>query len=121
MRLTQVLLVTLVVLVFAGCGKRTVTYRFEIKSNVSWSASYKPVTEGHATDVEGSGDQTIMVYDSPPVCIIVDGDGPGYLEVTAYKHVSTSGNPLRSDDEVDIAQDTDSTEDPSGEVGVCTQ
>jgi len=104
-----------------GCSKETSTYRFEISSNVSWSGSYKPVGRGVATLVGGTGDATIPIAYPPPVCIVVDGDGPGYIEVTAIKHVHKSGGLFASDDDQDIVQDSFRTEDPSGEAGACTE
>lgn len=102
-----------------GCSKEYDTYRFEIKSNVSWNASYEPVG-GHPTSISGDGNKTIKVNEPPPVCITIDGIGSGFIEVTAYKHVRKSGI-FTSDDNRDIAQDAARTEDPSGEVGACTQ
>ena len=114
-----IVLTILAGLALIGCSKETDTYRFEINSNVPWNAVYEPVG-GHSTALSGEGKKTIAVKEPPPVCITVDGIGEGFIEVTAYKHVSKSGI-FTSDDNQDIAQDTARTEDPSGEVGACTK
>ncbi|MEJ2721318.1 MAG: hypothetical protein P8181_09285, partial [bacterium] len=115
MRVWRFLFALLLLGVLVGCSKETVTYRFEIKSDVAWHATYEKVGVGHGTLVSGEGDKTIPINESPPVCIIVNGDGEGYIEVSAYKHVSKNGGLFNSDTEEDILQDTAKTTEPNGE------
>ena len=122
MRAWQLLCVVFCVsAVTLGCSKETDSYRFEIKSNVDWSATYGPVGGDQDVAVTGFGNKTIQVKYPPPVCLIVDGQGTGFLDVAAYKHVKKTGSIFSSDDNRDILQDSARTEDPSGEVGCCTQ
>ena len=106
-----------------GCSKSTDSYRFEIKSDTSWTATYGQVGKPDSEKtVLGASDKTINVSEAPPVCIIVGNlETTGTIKVSAIKHVSKNGGPFHSDDETDIVQDTEITRDPTGETGACTQ
>jgi hypothetical protein len=110
-------------LTFVGCSKNTSSWYFQLNSDTSWSAAVEPVGNPNKTVLyEGSGSRRIDVSDPPSVCIDVHKTVVnGSVEVIAYKHVTKKGGWFHGDENEDIEQGRDSTDDPMGQCGVCTQ